>query len=136
MGLIATVMVFLFSTVFLFPQEEVDEEFSEDVGYLPDWDASYPTPVPLSVDFVASSPGGTSLTFRDGFTIHLPEDVYHYQTTTDCQNGCPPLPVYTLIRGPFTVSIDGNREILPQDLESDNSEAFMFLIVGKEASNE
>ena len=93
----------------------------------------YPTGIPTAEGFMPTHPGrGQPLEFRNGTRIPLPEYVHHYGTTLTCEGGCPPLPIYTLWRGEDTISVDGNGEVVFQDIDTDNPDAFPFLFTQEE----
>ncbi len=140
--LIVAVTTFLVGIAFFVPGNEdnaLTEQEQQDptaslVAYL-EAASAFPTPIPTREGFTPSAPGGDYLDFRDGSRIHLPSDVHHYYTMMDCSYGCPPLPIYTLMRGLHSISIDGNGEIL--DLDASGAlDAFPFLLALKENGEE
>ncbi len=128
---IMAVVTFLLALVFLADDDPANTMLNDDSidhGETAADESMYPAGIPTVEGFMPSYPGaGRHLVFRDGRRVLLPEDVHHYDTMVECEGSCPPLPIYTLVRGEDTVSVDGNGEVVFLNIDTDNPEAFPFL---------
>ena len=135
-ALIVAVMTFLVGVVLLVPDgNELPPEYPLDeladgfIARVSEHSSveDFPTPVPARENFTPTAPGSDYLDFRDGIRINLPSDVQHHSTLESCDY-CPPLPIYTLMKNGKTISMDGNGNLASLDPDTDDPNAFLFLL--------